>query len=55
MQHDLTGHRFTSFEEIENWLEDWIASKDETFFRDGIRKLPERWEKVVICDGKNFD
>ena len=24
----------------------WIASKDESFFRDGIRKLPERWEKV---------
>lgn len=55
MQHDLAGHRFTSFAEIENWLLTWIASKDETFFRDGIRKLPERWEKVVASDGQYFD
>jgi len=25
---------------------------DESFFRDGIRKLPERWEKVVGSDGQ---
>jgi len=31
--------RFTSFAEIENWLQNWIVSKDESFFRDGIRKL----------------
>jgi len=42
--------RFTSFAEIENWLQNWIASKNESFFRDGIRKLPERWEKVVGSD-----
>ena len=40
---NAASHRFTSFAEIENW----IASKDELFFRDGIRKLPERWEKVL--------
>ena len=33
----------------------WIASKDESFFRDGIRKLPERWEKVVGSDGQYFN
>jgi len=32
MQHDLSSHRFTSFAEIENWLQNWIASKDELFF-----------------------
>jgi len=26
----------TSFAEIENWSQNWIASKDESFFRDGI-------------------
>jgi len=30
-----------------------IASKDESFFRDG--KLPERWEKVVGSDGQYFN
>jgi len=34
------GSKFTSFAEVENWLQNWIASKDESFFRDGIRKLP---------------
>ena len=36
MQHDLASHRFTSFAEIENWLQNWISSKDESFFQDGI-------------------
>jgi len=42
MQHDLANYRFTSFAEIENWLQNWIVFKDESFFRDGIRKLLER-------------
>jgi len=45
--------RFTSF--AENWLQNWIASKDKSFFRDGIRRLPERWEKVVGSDGQYFN
>ena len=52
---DLASHRFTSFAEIKNWLQNWIASKDESFFRDGIRKLPERWEKVAGSDGQYFN
>jgi len=52
---DAASHRFTSFAEIENWLQNWIASKDESFVRDGIRKLPERWEKVVGSDGQYFN
>jgi len=35
---NAASYRFTSFAEIENWLQNWIASKDESFFRDGIRK-----------------
>jgi len=34
---------------------DWIASKDEAFFRRGIHMLPERWEKVVASDGHYFE
>lgn len=55
MQNDLGGHRFQSFEEIEKWLNDWIEAKEDSFFRDGIRKLPERWEKVVASDGQYFE
>ncbi|EFN88154.1 Histone-lysine N-methyltransferase SETMAR, partial [Harpegnathos saltator] len=52
MQHDLADHRFISFADIENWLRTWIASKDESLFRGGVRKLPEKLEKVVASDGK---
>jgi len=36
-------------------IEKRIASKDESFFRDGIRKLPERWEKVIGSDEQCFN
>jgi len=39
MQHDLTSHRFLS---QKSKIGSKIASKDESFFRDGIQKLPER-------------
>jgi len=45
----------TSYEETKNCIDDWIASKDEAFFRRGIHMLPERWEKVVASDGHYFE
>ena len=49
--YGLAHHHFRSYEEVKKWIDSRIASKDASFFRDGIRKLPERWEKVVISDG----
>ena len=40
---------------IEKWLDSRIASKDEHFYRNGIRALPERWAKVVANDGQYFE
>ena len=40
MSHTLTEKRFQSLEDIKKWVDSWIASKDEEFFRNGIRKLP---------------
>ena len=47
ISHDLADQQFRSYEDIEKWLDSWIASKDEHFCRNGIRALPERWAKVV--------
>jgi len=53
MQHDLTSHRFTSFAKIENWLQNWIASKDEFFSRWNSKIA---WEKKVAgSDGQYFN
>ncbi|UYV65998.1 hypothetical protein LAZ67_3006120 [Cordylochernes scorpioides] len=45
MTHSLAEQHFTSYEEAKNWVNVWIASKDEEFFRHEIRMLPERWKK----------
>ena len=55
MQSALTGERFTSYDSIKKWVDDWIASKEIEFFTRGIRLLPERWAKVVASDGKYFE
>ncbi|UYV76641.1 hypothetical protein LAZ67_14001557 [Cordylochernes scorpioides] len=55
MTHGLAEQHYTSYEEAKNWVDAWIASKDEEFFRHGIRMLPERWGKVVAKDGQYFE
>jgi len=55
MTHGLSEQHFTSYEDTKNWVDSWIASKDEAFFRRGIRMLPETWGKVVTSDGQYFE
>ena len=55
MAHRLAYQQFRSYEDIEKWLYSWIVSKDEHFCRNGIRDLPEWWEKVVANDGPYFE
>jgi len=54
MTHGLSEQHFTSYKGTKNCI-DWIASKDEAFFRRGIHMLPARWEKVVASDGHYFE
>jgi len=54
IQSALIGERFTSYESIANWLNEWIKSKELEFFVRGIRMLPERWSKVVASNGTYF-
>ena len=54
MAHGLAHQQFRFYEEVKKWIDSWITSKDASYFRDGIKKLPERWEKVVISDGQYF-
>ena len=45
MTHGLSEQHFTSYEDTKNCIDDWIASKDEAFFRRSIHMLLGRWEK----------
>ena len=53
--HGLADQQFRSYEDIEKWLDSWISSKTEHFYRNGIRALPERWVKVVANGGQYFE
>ncbi|KMQ92519.1 transposase [Lasius niger] len=55
MQHAFTDTHFSSYEEVQKWVDEWIASKDIAFYRHGIALLPERWEKVVENERNYFD
>ena len=55
MAHAFAEEHFNAYEDVEKWISEWIVSKDESFFRRGIRLLLERWEKVIANNGQYFD
>jgi len=57
MGHALAEWHFDSYEDngSENGLMSGLLRKDEEFFWHGIHKLPERWEKCIVSEGKYFE
>ena len=37
MAHDMADQHFRFYDEVKNWIDSWIASKDDQFFRLRIR------------------
>jgi len=48
----LSDTHFQSVDEIRKWLNDFIVSKNITFFRDEIHHLLEKWLKVIESNGE---
>lgn len=46
-QNSLNGKKVNSLEDCKKHLEQFFAQEDKKFWRDGLTKLPERWQKVV--------
>jgi len=44
---DLAHTYFVRFEEIRKCIDNFIASKPVSYYRQGISKLLERWQKVI--------
>jgi len=55
MGHALAQQRFTSYEDVRKWLDDWFDSKEQQFFWRGIHKLSNRWKKCIATDGQYFE
>ena len=55
MQHGLSEKHFNSYEEVQNRIDEWLVSKDERWYREGIHQLPKIWKIVIHNDGQYFD
>jgi len=53
--HALAQQRFTSYENVRKWLDDWFGSKEQQFFWRGIHKLSNKWKKCIAIDGQYFE
>ena len=55
MRHFLKGRRFESFDEVEEACQEFFDSKEPEWYFEQIRKLADRWQKVVENDGLYFE
>jgi histone-lysine N-methyltransferase SETMAR len=55
MEHFLRGRRFESFDEVEEACQEFFDSKPKDWYFEQIRKLADRWTKIVENDGLYFE
>ncbi|UYV61327.1 hypothetical protein LAZ67_1004379 [Cordylochernes scorpioides] len=53
--HALKNQEFSNSDILRKWLVDWFGSKGIEFFRQGIRKFPERWSECIANQGNYFE
>lgn len=54
LEHSLRGKKFTNSGEVKRHLDKFFNEKPKDFFKNGIEKLPLRWQKVLGNDGNYF-
>ena len=47
--------KFKTIEEMRESLEEFFASKDRDWYRHGLTRLEEQWQKVIENNGEYFD
>ena len=52
LQKSLNCKTFNDDEAVKSHLVQFFADKDRKFYKRGIMKLPERWEKIIEQNGK---
>lgn len=52
LQNFLLGKKLNSKQDVQNELSTFFASKPESFYSNGIKKLPVRWREIVDSGGK---
>lgn len=54
LQHHLADSQFKTIDDVQKSMSIYIDSKSPSFFRTGIRQLPEKWVKCIDNDGDYF-
>ena len=52
LQNFLNGKTFNDDEAVKSHLVQFFADKDQKFYKRGIMKLPEIWQKIIEQNGK---
>ncbi|XP_026316211.1 histone-lysine N-methyltransferase SETMAR-like [Hyposmocoma kahamanoa] len=47
LKESLGGKRFKSNDDVEKHVRDWLTTRPQSFYEEGIFKLPNRWQKCV--------
>ena len=51
LKHFLRGKPFINYDDLKTAVTNFFASQSLEFWMKGIEDLPNRWEKVINCDG----
>lgn len=51
LKEALGGQKFHSDNEVEAYVRNWLQTRPDSFYLEGIKKLPIRWEKCVSKSG----
>ena len=55
MEHFLRDKSFKNNQDLQNQLDAYFEAKPKSFYRDGIRQLVTKWQKVIDSQGNYFD
>ena len=55
LEHYLREQYFSDYQEVKNSLDSLFESKPQSFYRDGIRQLPIKWQKAIDNEGNYFE
>jgi len=52
LEHFLSGNTFRDTVEVKTALSEFFASKQASFYKEGIENLQQRWDIVLDNDGE---
>jgi transposase len=55
LDHFLSGKYFCDEDQVKKAFDEFIASRSDTFYKDGFDDLVNRWQKCVDAEGDYFD